>query len=60
MPFINYKFIHTVVIDESLTMTSEQVLYEKQVRQNDFRRALNMGNTISAVYTFNITVTLNI
>jgi len=46
MPFINYKFIHTLAIDESLTMTSEQVLHEKQVRQNDFRRTLDMANTI--------------
>lgn len=46
MPLINYKLIHTEPVEEDSTTTSGQILQEKQERENNFRRALAMANTI--------------
>jgi hypothetical protein len=46
MPFINYKFIFTEALEDDSTMTSDQILREKQERENNFRRGLQMANTI--------------
>jgi hypothetical protein len=46
MLFISYKFTRTLTIEEDSTMTSEQILQEKQVREDNLRRGLLMAHTI--------------
>jgi hypothetical protein len=46
MSFINFKSLVVVPMHESSTMTMEQVLGEKQSRENNFRQGLQMVNRI--------------
>ncbi|CAF0987217.1 unnamed protein product [Rotaria magnacalcarata] len=46
MPFIDFKCIDVQSLDESSTITAEEMQQDKAVRQNNFMRALEMANTI--------------
>ncbi|CAM4927519.1 unnamed protein product [Rotaria socialis] len=46
MPFIDFKCIDVQSLDESSTITAEEIQQDKAVRQSNFMRALEMANTI--------------